>query len=276
MSYQKIATYKKYKGISGRLIQEFGHLKTNEITKQQIQRFASKLSEDMTPPSVKIYLGVLKGIIEYADDDWVMPRIKVPKRSKPRQEIYTWEEARKIIRFLTGQDKVLVCLLAETGCRIGEALALQSKDVQGDILDINKNLHYTAVYDPKTSNSFRKVVLSPRLCYLLKSIVKQDPEGFVFRNKHGRAMAEQMFRIRMQKACKMAGIDWRGFHAFRRGNITELIINVLVPEKIVGYRVGHESGGITLGIYCQVREGCDKPWIEKIEQTLWISETSET
>ena len=34
-------------------------------------------------------------------------------------------------------------------------------------------------------------------------------------------------------------------------------------------RVGHESQGMTLGVYCKVTEGTDKIWVPEIEKLLY-------
>ena len=77
------------------------------------------------------------------------------------------------------------------------------------------------------------------------------------------------FQKKLRVICKNAGVQYKGCHAFRRCNITELCNVLGIPERIVGTRVGHGSTGMTLGVYNQAQVGCDKPWVDKIAKLIY-------
>jgi integrase len=54
-----------------------------------------------------------------------------------------------------------------------------------------------------------------------------------------------------------AGIPHCGFHAARRGHISELLANG-APLKAVSARVGHADSGLTVNVYQQVRSDADR------------------
>jgi integrase len=269
MGLNKYGSYKTNKRIVSRLTLEFGHKRIRSITRQDIQRYITKLHENVGVNYLRSHLGVLKGIMEYSDDEWVMPRIKVPKCNRPRQEFYTFEEVRKIAEEASGQDQVLTLLLAETGCRIGEALALKIEDIRPGELSISKNVYEGVIQStPKTDSSIRKVAISETL-YLEIISLKRRPGEYIFQSPTGRPEWPQRLTTKFRIICKKAGVEYKGFHAFRRGHVTECCNTLGIPERIVGARVGHGCSGMTLGVYAQFIPGSDKPWVDKIAALLY-------
>jgi len=272
LSLRKAGTFKEYSRAINKLILYFGHMRVSTIERQHIQRYIVFLNNTAGPSSVSLQLIMFKGVMQYADEDWGMPRVYKPKSRKPKREAYSFEEVRKLLKHTDGPLKTLIMLLAETGMRLGEALALRSGDVENGTISITKNVYNGLVQDcPKTDSSVRKIHISNLLDKHLKAFTTSDKKKFLFAGPNGRPQWPQVLTYGLMEVCKQAGVPYKAFHAFRRGNVTELILNLLVPEKIVGYRIGHLSDSITLGVYCQVAVGSDKPWIEKIEQALYLT-----
>jgi integrase len=269
LALNKYGSYKTTSRIVDRLILEFGHLKISQITKEVIQKYIVKMSATVGSDYIRQNIITMKGVAEYTDDDWELPRrLKYPKKTRPKQEVYSFEEARKIIRMSRGTERVLYMTLAETGCRLGEALALQTSDVDDRVIHITKNVYEGVMQNtPKTDSSIRSICISDRLYEAVKSI--SLPKGFIFRSPTGRAAWPQQLTYHLKDMCGRTKLDYKAFHAFRRGNITELLINLGMPERVVGMRVGHESQGTTLGVYCKASFGTDKIWVPRIEELLY-------
>jgi integrase len=163
-------------------------------------------------------------------------------------------------------------LLAETGCRIGEVVGLQTRDIQGNTLKIQRDACGGILQDsPKTDSSVRNITISDQLLKELKNIILDGPECFVFRTRDDKMSYPVLLVKKIKEACELAEVAYKSPHAFRRGNVTFCINELLIPERIVGMRVGHDSGGITLGVYVQARSGCDKEWAVKIAEYLYGS-----
>ncbi len=271
LSMKRYSTIKTYNSVFIGLVEEFGHLKLSQITKDHIQQYVSKLNQNVSPRTVKEYYGLFKRVMEWADEDWVAPRrIALPRKRRIQQDFYTVAEMRTLIMAASGPFKVLLMLLSETGCRIGEALALQTRDLVGDTLKIDRCVVAGWVEDsPKTDSSIRTICISKELAFALKNICIHGEKSFIFRTTTGRPMWRQDVDIRLQKMCASLGMGYKSCHAFRRGNITFLINDLMVPERIVGARVGHESEGMTLGVYCQTSTGKDREWVDKIREVLY-------
>jgi integrase len=276
MSLHKEGSSKNTARIVGHLIDEFGHRHVQSITKEHIQKYIVYLANKGKMQQIKRSLSVFKGIMEYADDDWDMPtRLKLPKFKKPKQPFYTFDEVREILKHAIGTEKVLIMTLAETGCRLGEALGLQTADVRNGKISITKNVYEGVLQNsPKTDSSVREVSISGRLeAALASQSFKDNPKMFIFRSpSEFRPYWPVSFGQKLKSICSNAGVEYKGSHAFRRGNITELLTELEIPERIVGARVGHLSTGTTLGVYCKVKDGSDQKWVEKIEKWLYEGE----
>lgn len=271
LSMRKLSTYKSGSMMLRELTEEFGYMRVNSIKKQHIQRYITRLSNSIGLESIKHYMGVLKGVLENADDDYEWPqRLVMPKRIRTPQTYYTVEEMRKLIQIATGQDKLLIMFLSETGCRIGEAVALQKKDIQNGVVDINKNVFEGFLQDtPKTSSSIRKVSITPTLEQAISRHFLTEEDSYIFRSPTGRPAWPQQFVYALRKICDQAGIKYKSPHSFRRGNITMLALDLEIPINIIGARVGHGHTDVTCGVYVKVQEGKDKKWLPKIEEMLY-------
>lgn len=271
MTLNKYGVHKTSQGIVRRLIREFGHKRVGSITKEDIQRYVVKLNATSGLVNIKHHLSLFKGIMEHANEDWEMPRkLKFPKGGKPRQEMYSFEEVRRILNSCSDPLRSFVMLLAETGCRLGEGLALKSKDLYPDKIRIDKNVYEGVLQPtPKTESSNRVVCISPTLYENLKPLKSNNPEDFLFRGTFGRPLWPQKLMYALREACKQAGVDYKAFHSFRRGNVTELVVRLQVPEKIVAARIGHLCSSLILGVYCQILPEEEIVWLPKIEKWLY-------
>lgn len=275
LSLRKGSTYKVYSYILAQIVEEFGDLRVQSISKQLIQKYLTRISYSLTPDTVRHHCALIRGVMENADDDWELSRrIKLPKKKRTKQDVYTVEEVQKLIKHSTNQDRCFIMFLFETGCRIGEAVALKSKDVVDKVVNIDKNIYEGFLQDtPKTDSSVRKLCISNTLDREIFQLKLSDPESFIFRSPTGRPLWPQTFTYTLKDICKKAGVTYKSFHAFRRGNVTTLLLDLKIPENIVGMRSGHLSGSMLLGVYCQPQTGQDKEYISQIEQLLYLTKT---
>jgi len=269
-SMKKISTQITTKSIFTALTLRFGHLRMSQLTSRDIQIYMTELSRDLAPLTVRRYWSVLSNVLRYAEDENLVTGFKtprLPKNHRKPQDWFTLAEMQTIIaRTETGPLKVLFMVLAETGCRVGEALALQSKhlDLENKTIRIEQNTYLGFIQTTKTVSSTRTVAITDKLCYALNTIRNRaQPEEFIFDWKYAQVVGL------LETILERTKISHRGLHAFRRGNITWLIRDVLMPEIVVGDRVGHRSEGMTLGVYVQKKEGQDREWMPRIERELY-------
>jgi len=148
------------------------------------------------------------------------------------------------------QERVLYCVLAGSGLRIAEALAIHvsrtedqtSWNPESQAIDVRSSIsNGQEICRLKTAAARRTVDLHPGLSDLIAQYGEINgirPGDYLFQSRSGRPAHLKTVRERLAKH----GIP--GFHSFRRHRITRLR-ELGVPEDIVRYWVGHEGQSIT-------------------------------
>jgi len=160
----------------------------------------------------------------------------------------------------------VLALVAVTGLRRGEALALKVKDldlvagvanVRGTLARVGGKLVVTTT---KTKGSTRKVVLVPAVVDMLARLAdKRDQErehagnlwtdtGFVFTTETGQPVDPRNVFRTMQAAAKKAKLTGIGIHTLRHSVATGMMDSG-ANVKVVSGLLGHSSAEITLDTY---------------------------
>jgi integrase len=164
-----------------------------------------------------------------------VPVIDPKKQKAPTVTVETLNAA---LAQAQGQYRTLYALLAGTGLRIGEALALQAGNDDGQgtyfipaeskiVVRQAVDIHTRSIGDTKTSAGIREVDLAPELASYL---VKHAPaNGFFFKTNLSDAY-HNLNKVGLQD----------GFHAMRRFRVTRLRTEK-VPEGIIKFWSGHSA-----------------------------------
>ena len=155
----------------------------------------------------------------------------------------------------------LIHLLAHSGLRIGEALALAWKDVDfaASTVRVTSTLVEAAGKvergDPKTFAGTRTVHLSASVMERLRvqrvstgTVFKVG--GFVFSSANGGPLRISNFRRRRwHPLLKELGFETCGFHSLRHSHASMLVTRAKVDPVTVAERLGHADAGMTLQVY---------------------------
>ncbi len=106
------------------------------------------------------------------------------------------EEVAKIISAAEGWLRVLYALLSGTGLRIGEALALEVKDISEGTITVRQGVWNGIVQTPKTSNGLRDVDVHSSLAAMLKAHIGKRALGFLFQSPSGKPLSPSNIRNR--------------------------------------------------------------------------------
>lgn len=157
-------------------------------------------------------------------------------------------------------------LMLNTGCRLGEALALNKKDInlKNKTMRITKNViqvkkdegGYELVIqnEPKTYSGNRVISLNEGALGAINRLLKLFPDTEMLAiNKNGSRVSPQNAEKTLSQILKMCGIDpdGRKCHALRHTFATKLFEQG-VDIKIVSSILGHSSVKITYDIYVSV------------------------
>jgi len=135
-----------------------------------------------------------------------------PKRIvDPVQHIewLTAEEQESVLDHLPKYDRPIYEFLFITGCRVGEAIALQQGDIdlQKGKTVISKTIRRDGTFGPTKAKKPRLIPHCDDLlaCYVAARKIS-GLKGFVFTNCWGRHYSDDYLRDRLGKACDAAGI----------------------------------------------------------------------
>jgi integrase len=127
--------------------------------------------------------------------------------------------------------------LRETGARPGELRQLTATmvDLNGGrwILPQHKTV--------KKTGKPRIIYLSPAMIALTRELLGKHPEGFLFRNRHGRAWTDSAVRCRMRRLRTKLGLpDGTVAYSYRHAFATDALAKGIAPQ-FVAELLGHQS-----------------------------------
>jgi len=215
----------------------------------------------------------VKGVLRYAavtydipDYSPILTKLKksdVELMGEP--EIWTPDEFSKFISCVEdGCYHLYFEFLYWTGCRRGEAIALQKKDLKDGYALIRYSQRYQkeGLTPTKTRNS-RKVQLDRQLYLTLKAYADSTEGNYVFGGE--KSLSPTSIARQFDKAIKKSGVTKIRLHDLRHSHASWLInngVNIVAVSK----RLGHSSINETLKTYTHLLESTDQNMIDKINE----------
>ena len=195
----------------------------------------------------------------------VVNRVGNFKNNEPKKEMLFWTEE-EFVKFYKVVDDILwktfFSFLYFTGCRKGEALALNWKDIDftNKLVSINKSINRKGlegasfeITTPKNRASYRTILLPDKLIDILKEYKNfcKKLDGFnesMFVFFGSTPLVEQTIRRRMNEYADIAGVKQIRVHDLRHSHAS-LLINKGQNILIVSQRLGHSDITQTLNTY---------------------------
>jgi integrase len=166
------------------------------------------------------------------------------------RNVLTPEQVTAIAGELEEPYATLIIFLALTGLRIGEAVAVQWADFDGEVLKVQRRIYEGKADTLKTDKSNRSLPIPAALLTRLKTLASESE--WVFTAGNGSPVNPgNALRRYVQPVARKLGIKLSGWHDFRHTLATGLI-NDGVSAKAVSEILGHANVGITLGTYTHV------------------------
>jgi integrase len=192
---------------------------------------------------------------------WNYEFIQLPLVIKENQNRPTINatEISALLTCVKARYAVLVALVAGTGLRIGEALAVRTEDFDPDrqVLHVRRSVWQRCEQAPKTANAILVVDISEMLASVLRRYT-EGKDGCLFTTRAGRILDQR----NSLKALHAAG-NRGGFHAFRRFRFA-VLRRTGVPDNLIKLWLGHSQNLIDL-YASQLRydETYRRQWCEK-------------
>ena len=262
---------------------------TTPIIQQQVNKWADKANkgEKGAYANYSFLNNINRRILQYGVTmqaikhnparDVIIPRKQQNKEHKVK--FFSNQELKQFLGYLDNLDLssyenlfdyVLYKTLLASGCRIGEALALEWSDIdlKKGIISISKTLNrYQETNTPKSKAGLREIDIDKDTVSLLKQYKKRQQvqswqlgrsEGIVFTPFTTKYAYACLLRKRLQGHFKVAGVPDVSFHGFRHTHAT-IMLYAGIEAKDLQYRLGHSNISMTLNTYVHAtKEGAKK------------------
>ena len=285
-----------------RINKYFGNMKLKDITTTHVNDFVLTLSKCSKRSTVNITLSYLKTIFKYAiraeriisynPTDYVI----VPKQEGDKKKKLYLEKS-ELKKFLDEAKKdtrnfpfyMATVIMAYTGMRIGEVMALQWEDIdmENKVIHVRKdmfipNSNSYILQTPKTKTSVRDITISDTLIKEIKEYRKKylafkmrsktwDNIGYNFVLTSvrfpGRMFGPHAVNSWMITICKRACMEKINPHMLRHTHVS-LLAESGVPLAVIKERLGHSSSVITEQIYLHVTKHQKNVAADKFEEIM--------
>jgi len=221
--------------------------------------------------------GILATAVEYGYLTTNPARgMKFPQKGlKEKPTIIAGDSFAKLLGQLNEPYRTMVTLIAATGLRIGELLALRwsSLDLEVGTLNVRESVFEGKFQPPKTQKALRTIPLGRHAVAALSAhrerVTRCAPEDLVFGNRRGDPVRESKVLTNVvQPAARAVGLGRVTWHQFRHIH-SSLLNDLKIPVKIAQEQLGHASISTTLNIYTHVVDASHRRAVEDVEQRLF-------
>ena len=261
----RFGSLRTYEPCLKRIIAKFGDKNIEDIKPLEIQVWLKELGNTYAQKTVSNHKCLLSQIFDYAivslNLDIYNPcdRVKLPSGLKKSTREALSSNERQAILSTTKDEFQLGLIILFTGCRLGEALALQLKDIdfKNDVIHISKSVGFHGnkpfINPPKTKSGNRTVPLLPPLKQRLKEL-KLKPTDYLVSGE--KPLTKSILYRRWMNYCKSKGIDIDR-HSIRHQYATTLYEAGIDP-KSAQELLGHAQIATTMDIYTHISESKQK------------------
>lgn len=286
----KDTTLQRERQLSVRVYKALGHMRLDKITARDIQRFINSLAKNgtnftngkpLSQKTMRHHLSFISTIFDYANKlDMInynpCTKVTIPKNNEngkaetKEKQIYTKEQARNFLKLLGESPmkyRVFFTILMFTGCRRGELLGLEWKDIDFEkmTIHINRTSNYTmkkGMYTDttKTDKSRRIISIPAVLVEMLKQYKaewdadvlsmgdKWQETDRLFTTWDGRPMHNNTPYTWLKRECERRNFPFYGLHTFRH-LFASIEIEAGIDPTTVAAMLGHSTPQTTLSIY---------------------------
>jgi integrase len=281
-SQVRAGTFRSYEWLVNKhIVPHIGKVVLSKLQPRHLQKLYTELQEGDDAISNRSILHAHRILHQALDQamKWGMVQRNVAKLVDPpkprRMEMQVWDED-QLEAFLEFSRRsryhIAFALLASTGMRVGEALALTWDNVDFDAkkIRVTRALSYTGkgykFEEPKTDSGRRSIDLPPSMVAALKKHKATQAEerlragtawqenGLVICTSIGTPVLQHNLRMLFARMVKNAGLPPIRLHDLRHTHATILLKKGVHP-KIVQERLGHSDITVTLNTYSHVIPG---------------------
>jgi integrase len=246
------STYKGYFNLYRKHIQpRIGGLRLSTCSTVDIQRILYKIDEqeELSHQSFLNINSAISAIFMHSKRSGTLSGpnptdgLEIPEgRRTEKTHKYSLEEVEKITDAVDGVARCAVVVAAWTGLSLAELRGLRWEDIDwgNEQLEVTRTVWHKEVIDTKTVHRAAAVHLLPNVISELRKHRDRSP-GTTWVFEGPRVFPLDLATLgskRIKDALKGTGVEWHGFHAFRRGLGTRMHNNG-TPIETVGKVLRH-------------------------------------
>jgi integrase len=271
------STHAGYRNAYQLHIQKHGDIPLRDVRTLEIEQMLKSIAREFNTAKTTIQHDkqFLSGAFRYAKRqgvintenpvrDAVLPRCKESEDT----HAYSLEDELTMIRILPEPASTVVALAAWTGMRKGELRGATWESYTGGMIYVAKSVWRNDVKAPKTRASKAPVPVISQLTAKLdeyRILCGSPKSGWIFPNIKGEPLGlDGLVTDVIRPALEKAGIEWHGWHAFRRGLATNL--NRLgVQDKVNQAILRHSNVSVTQRAYIKTVDSDAVNAMQKLE-----------
>lgn len=261
------------------ILPTFGDETLGEITPLDVQAWVDGLAgSTMSPATVARCFRYFRACMKQAEA-WGLinsaPTVKINLPRKDNGEL-DFLESSDILRLLEETrepERSLVAVLAMSGLRLGEALALRWRDVDYEMraIKVTRSWSIYGFHEPKTESSRRAVPLLDVLADNLRDFYhsKGHPElnDLLFTHDGKKPLDAANVRKRFLEALDAAGLKHVTLHSLRH-SYASIMLGHGASVKALQRALGHASATMTLNVYAHLIQEDMDPVLAKASQAF--------
>ena len=276
-SEKERSTYAGYKNTFHLHIKKHGDIPLRDVRTLEIEQMLKDIARefDTAKTTIQHDKQFLSGVFRYAKRqgvintenpvrDAVLPKCKETKET----HAYTLEDELTMIHILPEPASTVVSLAAFTAMREGELRGATWECYTGDEIRVAKSVWRDGVKAPKTRASKAPVPVIAQLAKKLdeyRELCGSPETGWIFPNSAGNPRClDDLARDVIRPALEKAGIEWHGWHAFRRGLATNLH-RLGVQDKVIQAILRHSNVSVTQRAYIKTVDSDAVNAMQKLE-----------
>lgn len=270
------------RSLENRIYPAIGHLRLTEITGRDLAQFVHSLtkatygpeSKAISDSTIRNTFNPVRACLSTAYAEGLIRAnpargIKLPHRpqiegpDEHEVQAFTNEELAAVLMVVRPDHQDLFHLLAATGLRISECVALTWAHVELDgstpHVKVRRAIVDGHVHPPKSRHGRRDVPIPHSLVERLRGRRKRvdwfGEADLVFATRNGNVIDVRTMRRRVLKpALEEAGVSWAGYHSFRHTYAT-MQFSRGANAKQVQRALGHHSAAFTMSVYVHLMDG---------------------
>jgi integrase len=279
-AHKRISTFRGYRNMWRRYLKPRGDITLREFRTIDGERMLESIVKEhrLTSTTLAHIKAFLSGIFRYAKRQGVinsenpMRDVVLPKgRSAGETHAYSLEEVTGILNAVPETATTIVAVAAFTGVRKGELRGLLWENYDGEQVLISQSFWRGHVLEPKTRQSKAPVPVIAQLARQLdlhRHLSGNPANGLMFPSPAGKPInLDALAADVIVPALTQAGMQWHGWHAFRRG-LPDQLHRLGVRDKIIQRILRHSNVAVTQSCYIKTADADASAAMQQLERFL--------